>query len=375
MADQNTTKAIPFMENPDNQSSPANDQNIHEFFRKLLADRDVKIAQLIAELNAVRSQSSNLSREKPSESSAEMAALLGGLRAENEQLQTRFSKEKSDIIQQLARQDDELKKLREENQIFRNAGVAPKQARIGFGWLGWLVFAGLVGLAAFFYSKLKYQKVAPVTAVFENYRDKRLFQFEYDINQGQFGKIEATLDKDLADKNFESIKPEIEFLRKTIRASGRFLSENGKNEKVTTYVDLAEKPNAQPELAPEKPGKKKTLTINYDVPVTLRHEATTTSEAIKKLQKETVLTVIDRTFTRDKVRTIIDGNKYELRDYWYKVETKEGETGWVFGFFTSKSQEIKYLLDSAGEPVIPEKAPQTKPVTPQPTVETPVPQN
>lgn len=349
------------MEIPDNNNSPSSDQNIHEFFRNLLAERDARLRQMADELNILRQQKTaqlpeNLSAIPTNSSElAEMAGLLGGIRSENEQLQTRFSKEKAGFIQQLARQDDELVKLREENQIFRNAGQAGRTGRGGFGWLGWLLFAVLAGLAGFFYAKMKLQKVAPAQAVFEKYRDQRLFQFEYDINQGQFGKVEATIDKDLMDNNFVAIRPQIDFLRKITRASGRFLAEKTPGAKAENYVGMTEKSTA-PVAAPEKPGKKKSLTIDYETPVTLRHEATTASEAIKKLPKGTVLTVIDRTFTRDKVRTSIDDNKYELRDYWYKVETAEQETGWVFGFFTSKSQAIKYLLDSAGEPVIPEKS-------------------
>jgi hypothetical protein len=80
------------------------------------------------------------------------------------------------------------------------------------------------------------------------------------------------------------------------------------------------------------------------------------------LKKGTVCNVLDRTFTRDKVQTTIEDNRYELRDYWYKVEA-DGQTGWVFGYFTTRSQNIKSLLDGAGKPVVEAAKPAETPKT------------
>ncbi len=343
------------MENPAANSTSQNEANIHEFFRQLLAERDAKLRQMADELNQLRLQKQAAPAIDRQAEAAEAAALLAGLRSENERLQTSYSIEKTDLIQQLARRDDEVKKLREETHIFRNASLKASSSVGGARWFAAVLLSAIVGAGAFFYAKLKFQKTEPPQAIFEKYRDQRLFQFEYDINQGQFEKVEAAIDKDLADPQLAAIRPQIEVLRKVIRASGGFASEKGVAAKPASYVAMTERSAEKPAASPDKKEKKKTLTIAYDTPVTLRHEATTGSEAIRKLADGTVLTVLDRTFTRDKVKTTIDGNRCELRDYWYKVETKEEETGWVFGYFTSRSQKLMFLLDSAGEPIVPEK--------------------
>jgi Bacterial SH3 domain len=339
------------MDNLNNPTSNS-DQNIHEFFRGLLTERDAKLRVLTDEIAQLRAVNADQNLPKSTAETAELTTLLGDLRSENELMQSRFSQEKATLIQQLASQDDELQKLREERTISTNF-VALKPTNSGkVAWSKVFLLMLLSGLSCFFVAKNLFKTATPTQAMFEKYRDQRLFQFEYDINQGQFAKVEAVLDKDLADKSYAQIAPQIEVLRKITRASNHFLSENG--DKTGKYVSVSDK-SQTPDPAENLPkGKEKTLTINNDVPVTLRHEATTTSESLAKLKKGTVCKVLDRTTTRDKVRTTIEENRYELRDYWYKIEA-EDKTGWVFGFFTTRSQNIKLLLDSAGEPVVPAK--------------------
>jgi hypothetical protein len=327
-----------------------NEQNIHEFFTNLLRQRDLKIRELSNELNEFRLNSHGENVEFSQKNNAETAELLAGLRAENERIRTEFRLEKQDLVQKLALQDDEIAKLRDQNA--QNMGLVYEKKSSGrVAWPKVFLLMGIFGLLTFFLAKKIYFKPSSTEKLFENYRDDRLFKAEYDINQGQFSKVEEIFDKDLKEKKWEQIRPQIEMMRKIVRAGGRFAQENGG--KSSNYVpsDVAEVKEEKPENAP----KEKIIEINYDVPVTLRQEATTSSAALMKLKKGTKGKILDKTLTRDKVTTTIDGKKCELKDYWYRIELPEN-TGWVFGFFTNRSQNSKTVL---AEPTAPTPPPPT----------------
>lgn len=343
------------MENPTAAPPPENEQNVHEFFRNLLSQRDDRLRQMVEENNRLRAENA---RSKPSASPPsddQSALLLAGLRAENERLRNAHSLEKNELQNRFSEQSEALKKLRVEQSAAANAPIPKK----GISRAGLLFLVLLAAILGFWGHKLMSNPVLPNAAVFEKYRDQRLFQFEYDLNQGQFSKVEETLNKDLAATGNAPIQAQIEFVRKLVRASGRAVG----GEKSAAYVELNSKPAPAEKSAPEPTGKQKTLTITEET-LTLRHEATKTSAAITKLKKGQVCIIIDRTLTRDKVKATIDGNPYELKDYWFKVEVDD-LTGWVFGFYTNKSHDSKTLLDSAGKPVVQaasEPSPQAIPI-------------
>ncbi len=329
-----------------NAASHDEELNVHEFFRKLLSARDGQIRLLVEQNNALRQQLAAQKAEEKYDSSA--FAQLQTLQADAEKLRVDFAKERANLQSQTAAANDLAAKLRDENNNLRYLVKPPKKR--GFAW-GTAIAACSIGLVFGFFAMQKWAAPKSMTAAaVDQYREKRLFQFEYDINQGNFENVEAILAQDLDNPAYASLKSELEFLRKVTRASKRTFAEAG-GKKTTGYVSLDEQlqPKAEP-IAAAEIGKKKTLTIAHDVPVSVRAEATTTAEALRKVEKGQICTIVDRTLTRDKVRTTIDGQRYELRDYWYKVEI-DGQEGWVFGHFTSKSHNQKYLLDSDGKPV------------------------
>ena len=237
------------MENPPASASPDHEQNIHEFFRNLLSQRDDRIRQLVEENNRLRAEAAHSQPETDEQS----AQLLAGLRAENERLRNAHSMEKNGLQNQVSEQAEALKKMRAE-QLAAAAAPVPKKG-VSRGGLIFLTLLG--GIFGFLLHKMASKPVLPAAHVFEKYRDQRLFQFEYDLNQGQFSKVEEALDKDLAAPANGPIQPEIEFVRKLVRAAGRATGA----EKKEDYVSINSKA-APPEIVALEPvGKQKTLTI------------------------------------------------------------------------------------------------------------------
>ena len=219
------------MENVTPSSAPDSPENVHEFFRNLLTQRDERLRQMMDENNRLRAELARTPTTAAAVATVQTAAapdfqsaqLLSDLRAENERLRTVFSMEKSGLQNQIFDLNETVGKLKTTAPSLPIS--QPPSRGISRGML--LSMLILAGLAGFFVQKLFFQPTFPSSATFERYRDQRQFQFEYDINQGQFSKVEEALNTDLNNAKLGNIRPEIEFLRKVVRASGLVFSQNG----------------------------------------------------------------------------------------------------------------------------------------------------
>lgn len=265
------------------------DPNIHEFFKKLIAERDQRIARLENDLAAAAHQSRDL--------------------------------------HQAAQQ------LRDDYQILR-------KQKGGFGFRTLMVCGFFSAVAGFGLHWLVSRIGSEPSAVFQKFRDETQFNIEYDISQGNFEKVETTLKNSLEKAEYAPIRPEIEFFRKIMGATRRKFTDANL---ATTGADGFSL-KAEESATNIQDKAKKSLTAT-EPEVSIRSEANTTSEKLGRLKKGESAGVWDRTAALSKMTLTKDGQKYEVEDYWYKIETKTGQEGWVFGHFTSRSLKRMTLVE------------------------------
>ena len=265
------------------------EQNIHEFFKKLIAERDQRIARLEGDLANAGQQSRDL--------------------------------------YQTAQQ------LRDDYQTLR-------QQKGGFGFKMLLICVFFSALAGFGLHWLVSRVGSEPSAVFKKFRDETQFNIEYDISQGNFEKVETTLKNSLEKAEYAPIRAEIEFFRKIMGATRRKFSDANLAAPGADGFSL----KAEESVTNIQGKAKKSLTAT-EPEVSIRSEANTTSEKLGKLKKGESAGVWDKTASLSKITLTRDGQKYEVEDYWYKIESKTGVEGWVFGHFTSRSLKRMTLVE------------------------------
>lgn len=265
------------------------EQNIHEFFKRLIADRDQRIARLENELAAAGQQSRDLHQ----------------------------------TVQQ----------LRDDYQALR-------QQKGGFGFKMLLICGFFSAVAGFGLHWLVSRTGGEPSRVFQKFKDETQFNIEYDISQGNFEKVENTLKNSLEKYEYAPIQPELEFFRKIMGATRRKFSDTILPEASTDGFSL----KAEESATSIQDKAKKSLTVT-EPEVSIRSEANTSAEKLGKLKKGETAGIWDKTTSLSKMTLTKGGQKYEVEDYWYKIETKTGLEGWVFGHFTSRSLKRMTLVE------------------------------
>ncbi len=306
-------------------SSAEHEHNIHEFFKKLLFQRDQRIEKLEQELAA-----------NPAMQGIPVAEVDKKFAA----LQKNFEEKNAHATSQNNAQKVQIQQLTETIRQMQGGYENLRRQKGGFGMLSMTLCFLASTLFGFVLHKLFFAKSDPQAVVFENFRNAHQFDFEYQISQGQFDKVETTLKNSLEKNEYQGIKSELEFFKKIMGAARRSATGNISNDEAGK--DFIVNPKADAANIQEKAKKSLTITQNE---VTIRSEASTSGEKLGKLKKGETAGVWDKTTSIDKFTTILDGKRIEVSDYWYKIEAPNGTEGWVFGYFTNRSMKRFSYLD------------------------------
>jgi hypothetical protein len=254
-------------------------------------------------------------------------------------LQSDYEYLKKDSTTQINNLKENQINLNENIMKMRNDYQTLRKQKGGFGFTSLMMCLALGAVAGFGIHWLFFNKKSDPTIVFQKFKDENLFNMEYDISQGRFDNIEATLKIKASAREYALIQPEIEFLKKIVGASKRRIADGkGVVASNTSEVNgFTVDPKVDESKIQEKAKKSLTISENAVTDVTIRSEASTGGDKLGKMKKGDVAGVWDRTNGLDKITINKDGNKYEVSDYWYKIETTDGLEGWVFGYFTNRS--------------------------------------
>lgn len=292
-------------------------QSLYDFFKAQIAEKDLRIESLERALQT----------SEPSAIAAEKENRIKQLEVQLQNAAVSLQGQ-SELQQQNAN-------LRSQLQLSQSQNARPTKS--GFGLFTLLLAALLSGVAGFVIHRFVFQPKSSGSTAFEKFKEDNLFNFEYAINQGRFDNIESTLKAQSALPENAGIGSEIEFIRKIIGAAKR---KYGENKPAGAIDGFSVEPQPETINASEKP--KKTIAA-AEVPISIRAEANTISEKKGTLKAGQTATVWDRTNYIDKLNTTENGEKVRYEDYWYKIETAEGLEGWVFGYFTNRSLNRKFI--------------------------------
>jgi hypothetical protein len=325
------------------------ENNIHQFFTKLLTERDARIK----ELESALAQKSN--QVQPSD-----------WEQRYEQLHQEHQKSKHDTHVELNSLQSRINGLnttithlqREKAQHMQTVPVGNgTRLEWGLGIVGLLTGILLGVLTGMWFQKRISVPKNDQTRAFEKIQTKHQFNFEYEIANGRFKGIDSILLVEIADPANASIQPELEFLQQVLKASKKKMEQHNvpmSNDGYTILPD--DRINASAKY-------KGSLTITEPT-LTVRGEANTTSDKLGTLKEGDVVKIVDRAHRIDKLTTRYEGKRAEVEDIWYKIEMPNGMEGWIFGYYTSASRQSMIVFadsgDSTGAKIIPaQKTPPT----------------
>jgi hypothetical protein len=199
----------------------------------------------------------------------------------------------------------------------------------GFKALAAAATAGiLVGLAL---GWLIWSHKDPQTIVFQQFMQQSGFQTEYAVRQRQFDEAARIIRTQSALGAYESIRPQLDFMANLVASAQLGFTEAGIEVAEAGY---ATKPPVDTSALDRSAARQLVVT---DVGARLYTEARTAANIIATLQKKDQIGQWDRTAAPEKLRLVSKGKPGVAEDYWYEVETKTGQKGWVFGHFTNAS--------------------------------------
>jgi Bacterial SH3 domain len=324
----------------------------------LLAQNDLKIAESnikslqnnFSDTVEIEQRENQILRQKLIQLSAQPLATPDNSldQAKMKSLQSELDQLKKESNTQINNYKDNQNSLNETIMRMRNDYQSLRKQKGGFGFTS--IIMGLVvgGLLGFGIHWMFFAKKDEQAVVFQKFKNENLFNMEYDISQGRLENVENNLKTKADSKEFKSIASEIEFIKKIVGAAKRKMSDGkplvaASNSEVNGF---ALDPKVEEAKIQEKAKKTLTINDNAQLEVTIRSEASTGGEKLGKMKKGETAGVWDRTNGLDKITTSKDGNKYEVQDYWYKIETTDGIEGWVFGYFTNRSLQRMTLISA-----------------------------
>ncbi len=209
-----------------------------------------------------------------------------------------------------------------------------EQLRIQKGGFGFKAMAAvgfaatLIGLAAGF---LLFRQRDPNTVLFQQFNKAAGFNLEYSLTHGQYEKAEKIITDFSKNGTYAPILPEIELIGNLVNAA-KLRGDSAVQTSVGYSVVLHDT------ISGERPKPKRALVVIHDGAVNVHTEALYNAPVLITLKKRDKIDQWDRTAELDKLRTVnAKGKKGVAEDYWYEVETSDGQKGWVFGFFTNAS--------------------------------------
>ncbi len=335
------------------------DNNIHQFFSKLLMERDARIRALEAQLTEVtqaQQAGSNDWEDRYEKLYAEHQKTKAEAQIELNSLQSRINGLNTTIT--------ELQRDKAQHMQTVPVGTGSK-LEWGLGVVGLLTGILLGVIVGMWFQKRISTPKNEQTRVFEKLQAKHQFNFEYEIGNGRFNGIDSVLVAEIADPDNATVKPELEFLRQVLKAARKKLEQHNvpiSNGGFTILPD--DRINATARY-------KGTLTITEPT-LTVRAEASTASDKLGSLKEGDVVKIVDRSHRIDKLTTRYEGKRAEIEDVWYKIEMPNGMEGWIYGYYTSASRQNMIIFadgsDSTGVKATPVK-PDAQAATPKPTAQ------
>jgi hypothetical protein len=225
------------------------------------------------------------------------------------------------------------KALEAENQRWQADYESLRIQKGGFGFkalLGTGMAATVVGMVlgwVIFYQK------EPNSVLFDQFNESAGFKLEYTISQRQYPAAERLISEFNHNKAFQPLQPEFDLLMRLVNAARTSTADSSYRSQITEGYSVT-----HPETAanPELP-LLQNLSITADNGAIMYAEAQSTAQIITQLKKKATAAQWDRTPEIDKIKTTYKGAKGIAEDYWYEVETPDGQRGWVFGFYTNAS--------------------------------------
>ena len=118
---------------------------------------------------------------------------------------------------------DQHKILREEHRQLKHGYEQLRLQKGGFGFK-MLLLAGFMGTVVALAGCFVYLKLKPKdahTRAFEHFQHEHLFQYELSISNGHWDAVELSLREELENPDYQSIKPEISFIRQLVTTTKR----------------------------------------------------------------------------------------------------------------------------------------------------------
>jgi uncharacterized protein YgiM (DUF1202 family) len=315
------------------------DANIHQFFTRLLSERDERIKSLEQSLKSQQISSNTASNDDWEER-------FETLHMNHEALKRESQIEVNGYRSRISGLNAQIEKMKIDQTGSSDVQTVPIGNTHRFDWsIG--IFSLFVGAALGLFGGMWLQKrfMAPKneqTRVFEKFQNKHQFNVEYEVANGRFGSIDSLLRNEISNADNQSIKPELEFLQQILKASRLRMVEY----KVpVSDQGFSIMPNDEIVV---KDKARQQITITEET-LAVRAEASTTSEKLGVLKKNDAVKVMDRSHRLDKLTTRIEGKKAEIDDIWYKIEMPNGIEGWVFGYYTSASRNQVILFADGTE--------------------------
>jgi hypothetical protein len=221
--------------------------------------------------------------------------------------------------------------LQEEIQQWERNYAQLRLQKGGFGFKAMLAVSVLGTLVGVALGWLLFGHRDPQSVVFQRFVRESGFQVEYAVRQRQFDEAEKIVRQQAAISGYAVIGPQLDLIANLLSSAKQgFLDAN----LPLASAAYAVKPPSDTAVGNGAPTR--TLAIT-EGGTRLHSEAQSASSVIFTLKKKDQVGQWDRTAAPEKIRLTSKGATGVAEDYWYEVETTEGQKGWVFGFFTNAS--------------------------------------
>lgn len=253
------------------------------------------------------------------------------------------------------RQKREINAVRAEHTAFVNAAQQKttqmeqelhqwqhdyEQLRIqkgGFGFKMLLASGTLAWLVGLLAGWLVFRQKDSNEALFRQFVKASGFNLEYNLTHEQYNDAHKIVQTYQQNETFAPVRAELDFIAALIAA----VQLHGDS----TLHDIGYSVTSDDTISTRQPQPKRTLVITYGT-VHVRTEALPDAPILAALVKKDKVGQWDRTAELAKMRTTdAKGRKGIAEDYWYEVETPDGQKGWLFGFFTNASLQ-RFKADS-----------------------------
>ncbi len=225
------------------------------------------------------------------------------------------------------------KALEVENQRWQSDYESLRIQKGGFGFKTILGTGFAATLAGMILGWIIFRQKDPNSVLFDQFNQSAGFKLEYTISQRQYPAAERLISEFNHNTAFQPLKPEFDLLMRLVNAARTSTSDSTFLANSVSGYSVTQSDNSN--TTTEKPVRNLTITAGNGA--TIHTEALGTSPVIAKLKNKTIAAQWDKTPEPDKLPVTHQSAKGIAEDYWYEVETEDGQKGWVFGFYTNAS--------------------------------------